>query len=342
MATEAPLTLAFAGAGWSAAVHGEAVRRLDGVTITHVASRDHQRAAESARRLDAVPLGFDELPGGADAVVVCTPPAVHTAHALAALAAGAAVLVEKPLCTTLADADRLVAAAEGGRLAYAENLLHAPAVRLARAQVAQLDDVDLIEVRALQGRPTWGDFLTEEWGGGALFDLGAHPLAVALLLAAPARPVELCAVLEGADDHPVDDHAHVTIQLDSGCQIRVIASWRHTGPPTWDAQVSAPEGVVRLELLPHLLLERNGVEIRLPETTSGTDDPLVEMGYLAQMESFRADIAARRAPAVGAAFGRTIVDLVCAAYASAGDDGAWVPLPFEGDRDSTPLQLWRR
>ena len=35
----------------------------------------------------------------------------------------------------------------------------------------------------LQGRPDWGDFLTEGWGGGVLFDLGAHPLALVLLLA---------------------------------------------------------------------------------------------------------------------------------------------------------------
>ena len=63
---------------------------------------------------------------------MCTPPAQHAEHALAAVAAGAGVLVEKPLCTTLADADRLVAAAAGGAtLAYAENLVHAPAVQLA-------------------------------------------------------------------------------------------------------------------------------------------------------------------------------------------------------------------
>lgn len=336
------MTLAFAGAGWSAAVHGYAVERLGGLTITHVASRDQARAAEAARRLGAVAVPFDTLPAGADAVVVCTPPAHHAEAVLAALAAGASALVEKPLCTTLADADRLVEAAESGCVAYAENLLHAPVVRFARSHVADLDGVDLIEVRALQGRPTWGEFLTEGWGGGVLFDLGAHPLAVAMLLAAPARPVELRAVMQGADDHPVDEHAEVTIQLDTGCQIRVIASWRHTGPPTWDAQVSSPDGVVRLELLPNVLLERNGVEVRLPDAGAGAADPLAEMGYLAQMDSFRSDVATGQVPALGAAFGRAVLDLTCAAYASAGEGGSWVPLPFEGDRNSTPIQLWRR
>lgn len=336
------VALAFAGAGWVAAVHGYAVEHLPQVRIAQVASRDPKRAAEAAGRVGAEACTYDELPAGADGVVICTPPALHARQALAALAAGAGALVEKPLCTTLEEADALVAAAEHGCLAYAENLVHAPAVRLALTHVSQLQDVDLIEVRALQGRPTWGDFLTEGWGGGALFDLGAHPLAIALLLAAPARPVELRAVLQGADDHPVDDHAEVTLQLDSGGQVRVITSYRHASAPAWDAQISSPDGVVRLELIPHLLLERNGVEVRLPDRPDGVPAPLVDLGYLGQLEAFARDVAHGRSPEVGAAFGRSVLDITCAAYASAADGGAWVPLPFAGPRNLTPHALWRR
>ena len=262
---------------------------------------------------------------------------------LAAVAAGAGVLVEKPLCTTLDEADQLVAAAEGGALiAYAENLVHAPAVQAALDHAAQLEDIDVIDVRCVQPRPNWGDFLIEEWGGGVLFDLGAHPLAVALLLAAPARPVEVRAVLEGADDHPMDEHARVTIQFDTGLQARVEASWRGTGQPLWDAQASSPDGVVRLELLPHVLVERNGVEVRLPELPIGLPAALVELGYLAQMQSFADDLQHHSAPLVGPAFGRSVLDLTCAAYASAGQGGEWVELPFTGPRNRTPHQLWRR
>ena len=341
MTSGSDVTLAFAGAGWIAAVHGYAVEHVDGVRISQVASRDPKRAAEAARRVGAEPCTYADLPAGADGVVVCTPPAQHAEQALAALAAGAGVLVEKPLCTTLELADRLVEAAASGQLAYAENLAHSPAVLLARTHVATLDAVDLIEVRSLQGRPTWGDFLTEGWGGGVLFDLGPHPIAVALLLAAPARPVEVRARLRGADDHPVDEHAEVTMQLDTGGQIRVVASWAHAGTPVWDAQVSSPDGVVRLELVPTILLERNGVEVRLPAAPEGIPAQLSDLGYLGQVQSFATDLAEGRTPALGAAFGRTVLDVTCAAYASAADDGAWVPLPFEGPRDATPLELWR-
>jgi len=335
------VSLAFAGAGWIAAVHGYAVDHVPGLSITKVASRDPSRAAEAAARVGAEAIGYDDLPAGADGVVVCTPPALHAGQALAATARGAGVLIEKPLCTTLADADGLVAAAEAGAcIAYAENLVFAPAVRLAVAHAAQLHGVDLLEVRALQPRPTWGAFLTEAWGGGVLFDLGVHPLAVALALAAPARPVEVRATLAGADDHPVDEHAEVQLRFDTDLHARVIASWREASP-TWDAQVSSPDGVVRLELLPGVRLERNGTSVRLPGPPEGVPAQLEELGYLPQIESFALDLARGRAPEVGAAFGRAVLDVTCAAYASAGAGGAWLPLPFEGSRDRTPLQLWR-
>lgn len=342
MAGHPAVTVSFAGAGWIAAVHGYAVEQVPGLAIAAVASRDPARADEAAARMGARACTYDELPAGADGVVICTPPAQHAEQALQAVRAGAGVLVEKPLCATLAEADALVAAAEaGGRIAYAENLVHAPIVRLALEHAAQLGAIDVLDVRALQSRPTWGDFLSEGWGGGVLFDLGVHPLAVALLLAAPATPVEVRATLEGADDHPVDEHAEVHLAFDSGLMARIVTSWRGADTPVWDAQASSPEGVVRLELLPDLLLERNGVEVPLPGVPAGVAPQLEQLGYLPQMESFALDLAHDRQPGVGAAFGRSVLDVVCGAYASAGRGGAWIELPFDGPRDRTPLQLWR-
>jgi predicted dehydrogenase len=342
MAESSNVSLAFAGAGWIAAVHGYAAEHIPGLAITKVASRDPARATDMAQRLGATTCSYEDLPAGADGVVVCTPPAQHSAHTLAAVRGGAGALVEKPLCTTLAEADELVAAAEAGaRIAYAENLAHAPIVRLACEHAAQLDGIDLLEVRALQSHPTWGAFLTEGWGGGVLFDLGAHPLAVALLLAAPARPVEVRATLQGAADHPVDEHAEVHLAFDSGLIARVIASWRETGIPTWDAQVSAPDGVVRVELIPELRLERNGVDVPLPGVPEGVAPQLEQLGYLPQLEAFALDLLHGRTPAVGVELGRTVLDITCAAYASAAISGAWIELPFSGPRNRSPIELWR-
>jgi myo-inositol 2-dehydrogenase / D-chiro-inositol 1-dehydrogenase len=338
----ADIDLAFAGAGSIAAVHSDAVRHVPGLSITAVASRDVARAAAAAARVGAKPCTYDELPAGADGVVICTPPAQHAKQVLVAVDRGAGVLVEKPLCATLDEADQLVAAAEAGaQIAYAENLVHAPIVRLALAHTSQIGPVDVLEVRALQSRPTWGGYLTDGWGGGVLFDLGVHPLAIALLIAAPARPVEVRATLEGAVDHPVDEHAEVLLRFDTGLQARIVTSWRGEQTPTWDAQASSPHGVVRLELLPKVLLERNGIEVRPPAVPEGVPRQLEELGYLPQVESFALDLRDGRRPEVGPAFGRTVLDVTCGAYASAGGDGAWVALPYRGRRDRTPLELWR-
>ena len=42
-----------------------------------------------------------------------------------------------------------------------------------------------------------------------------------------------------------------------------------------------------------------------------------------------------------AAEARDVLEVICAAYASAGDGGGEIGLPFNGDRGASPMQLWR-
>ena len=132
-----------------------------------------------------------------------------------------------------------------------------------------------------QGRPDWGDFLTAGWGGGALFDLGVHPLAVALLAAAPAAVVEVTATLIGADDIEVDEHAEVELRFDNGLVARVEASWR-AATPIWDLQVASSTGVVHAELVPAVTLEHNGEPVTLPAPRDGVVPELDTFGYIRQ------------------------------------------------------------
>lgn len=328
--------LAFAGAGRIAVVHALAAQAL-GLPVEAVASRRADNAATRARELGARPVPFADLPAGADLVVVATPPARHADDALHALAHGAAVLVEKPLCTTLAQADALAAA--GGRLVYAENLAFAPVVEQAVARISTLGPLEHLQVRSLQGRPDWGDFLTAGWGGGVLFDLGVHPLAVALLAAAPAAVVEVRARLDGADDIDVDEHAEVELRFDSGLVAQVEASWREP-TPQWDLQAASATGVVRAELIPTITLEHDGDPVVLPGARPGVIPELDAFGYVRQLEVAVA-VAEGDGSFMDAEFGRLVLDVVCAAYVSAGRGGAPEPVPFRGLRELTPLQLWR-
>jgi predicted dehydrogenase len=342
--------LALAGAGRITIVHGLAARDVPGLTITRVASRTPATAKERAGQVGGQPCTYAELPAGADAVLVATPPGCHAADARQAMAAGVHVLVEKPLATTLADADELVELSQAGghALTYGENLAFAPVVLASIAAAERLrasGPLRHLEVRALQGRPDWGGFLHAEWGGGVLFDLGVHPLAVALLLAGgDAQVVAVRARLDGAPDIDVDEYAEVELIFADGLVGRVVTSWR-AAEPQWDLQVASDTGVVRADLIPHLTLEVDGEPVDLPPIAASVDLPQIhQFGYVAQLASFAAAADGsghHTEPAMGAPFGRIMLELVCAASVSARLGGADVALPFTGPRDRTPLELWR-
>ena len=119
MTGDGRLRLGVIGVGAMGARHAENIAR--GVAeATLVAVFDAQPAA--AQRV-AGALGCDHTASlddllrrdDLDAVVIVSPPRFHADHAVAALEAGKHVLLEKPMALTLADADRIIAAAAGAQ-----------------------------------------------------------------------------------------------------------------------------------------------------------------------------------------------------------------------------------
>jgi predicted dehydrogenase len=85
-----------------------------------------------------------------DGVIVC-PSGSHAAPSIAAAEAGKHVFVEKPMCTTVREAEAMVEAAEraGVTLMVAYMKRHEPAYRFAQRQVADMSDVRFIQVNHL-------------------------------------------------------------------------------------------------------------------------------------------------------------------------------------------------
>jgi predicted dehydrogenase len=138
----ASIGAAFVGGGFMAEVHSRAARAARADLVAGASS-----SADSARRAAAA-LGIDRAYGSlgelvsaddVDIVHVCTPNATHAELALAALDAGKHVICEKPLATSSADAERLVArAAERGLVGTVPFVYrYHPMVRDARARVAR-------------------------------------------------------------------------------------------------------------------------------------------------------------------------------------------------------------
>lgn len=113
------LRLGLIGAGIAGERHAAAARALDGVTLGGVADLDPARAAGLSARFGAAACAPDALMDRCDALVIATPATSHARLALAALAAGRHVLVERPVATSRADAEAMVAAARaGGRVLH--------------------------------------------------------------------------------------------------------------------------------------------------------------------------------------------------------------------------------
>jgi predicted dehydrogenase len=104
--------VAVVGYGYWGSKHMRVLSSMPGVQVT-IVDQDPERIAEARRNYplaeSAHQLG--DVLGRIDAVVVATPPSAHAAVALQALRHGRHALVEKPLATTVEDAQEMVDAA---------------------------------------------------------------------------------------------------------------------------------------------------------------------------------------------------------------------------------------
>ena len=102
------------GVGLMGRRHAENVTRVGGAKLLAIHDANASLAERVARELGAKSCAsVDALLSysGVDAVVIASPAPAHEAHAVAALAAGKDVLLEKPIALTLEAADRILAAA---------------------------------------------------------------------------------------------------------------------------------------------------------------------------------------------------------------------------------------
>lgn len=171
-------TLAFLGCGRITIRHARTLGHFSDQVRCRFASRDSNRAAEFNRlhRGNGSYGSYQDAisDDGVDAVVIATPPDKHLSLALAALAAGRHVIIEKPAFVRAADADAVRdAAAASGRLALvAENYHYRPLLRVVRELIAggAIGDLRLVQIDAvkLQSAPAWldNDMPGALWEGG--------------------------------------------------------------------------------------------------------------------------------------------------------------------------------
>jgi predicted dehydrogenase len=191
---------------------------------------DRYAIAWSGERFDAL-LEAD----GVEAIVICTPNALHAAQAQAAFRAGKDVLVQKPLALSSVDAQTTVDLANSlDRLLFVDySYRFLETVSMLRNSLREVSGVR--SVRAVFHN-IYGPGAEKRWffnpalsGGGALIDLGVHLLDLGLWLFAP-----VVTRLEGVDlsgQGPVEDAAALRLLLDD-VPFSVDVSWNAPLPAT--------------------------------------------------------------------------------------------------------------
>lgn len=195
-----------------------------------------------------------------DAVIVATPHPNHVEWGIKALRAGKHLLMQKPLCGEMAEADAFVAEVEKHPRLTVLCLPHFPdAVHTVRQHVLAGDigeptggrartshggpEVYYREVSKIFGEPETGDlwfFDAKRAGVGALFDMGVYAVAhMVALLGTVRRVTAVAATIEKPTE--LEDTATLILQTEDGVLATAETSWCDPGR-TWEFSVHGTAG----------------------------------------------------------------------------------------------------
>jgi predicted dehydrogenase len=234
------LGLCIVGCGRFAGFHARAARRLGGAVTLSFASRDPHRAEAFRRRFGGL-AAFGSYEAAAadpriDALLFCTPHALHRQNVRLAAAHRKAVLLEKPIACTLEDADAMVAEARAAGVPFmvGENFHFAPAFVAIRRllHAGAIGPIrQIVAAPRVFRRPGGWRCEREQSGGGLLIDSGIHYLHLFRDWAGPvegvtaAAPPNLFPELEG------EDTAFVLARFRSGAVGTLVVSLATPGLP---------------------------------------------------------------------------------------------------------------
>ncbi|HEY8913060.1 Gfo/Idh/MocA family protein [Lacisediminihabitans sp.] len=166
-----------------------------------------------------------------DLVVLASPAHVHLEQGLAAIASGAALVIDKPFAATTAEAETLIVAAEeaGVPLSVFQNRRWDGDFLTVRRLLAEgaLGSVHRFESTFERWSPglrdRWQDTTTSAQGAGITYDLGSHLIDQALQLFGPASVAhaELAVLRTGGVS---DDEAFISLLHESGVRSHLTLS----------------------------------------------------------------------------------------------------------------------
>ncbi len=339
------------GAGAIGAFHARAIAAMTGGEVLGIADQVAERAEAVAEAhgvrgfpsVDAL-LACSEI----DIVTVATPSGAHCEPAMAAIAAGKHVVVEKPLEVTTERIDAMMAAAaeQGVTLSAILNRRFTPAMdALKKAS----DGGRFGKLTSASAYVKW--YRTQEYydsaswrgtwaldGGGALMNQSIHAIDQLLYLAGPAESVQALTTCAAHENIEVEDLAVAMVTFADGAMGVIEGStciWSDHGHPV-RIQLAGTEGSAFLadeafEVwdFMHARPEDAGIRDSLMSGVAaglGASDPgaIDFHQHKKNLEALVAAIRDGREPTTSASEARKAVALICAIYESARNGGTRV------------------
>ena len=348
------------GSQFISTIHAESLARCPNAEVLAVASPTPGNAARFAQihHISHAFTDYRELLAmpEIDMVVVGIPNDLHCDAVVAAAGAGKHIVVEKPLCLNLADADRMIEAARkaGVKLMYAEELCFAPKyVRLKQLlDSGALGTPTMIKQSEKHDGPHAAHFWdVERSGGGVVMDMGCHAIAFFrwMLDRAPVKSVyaQLSTQVHG-EKTIGEDNALLIVEFESGVIGLAEESWTKLGGMDDRAEVHGSRGVAYADLLHGNSIETYSVDgydyaVEKAGSTRGWSftiyDEAYNYGFPQEMAHFVDCILNDKEPLVTGEDARAALEIVMAAYESA-RTGCKVALPFTTDAKK-PIDLWK-
>lgn len=296
------MRLALLGHGFIGRMHERAALEC-GATVSVVCRRDDDWQAAVQR---------DDV----DAVVIGTPNSLHHPQAMAAIAAGKHVLLDKPMAVTVAEAEQIAEAARhaGLTLLVGHMWRYRTEVVEVRDRIAAGSVGRPVRTRGYGIHSAWGPsgWFTDPTlaGGGALIDMGVHAIDTVRFLLGDPQPVRVAASIGTAyGDYAVDDDGVVLIEWSNGVRSVVECGW-------WQPRLDGVEADTEVH-------GTGGYERIWPQFTPGSPPPegyehcSLPM-YSAQMTDFLHCCRTGDTPVASAEVGLVAMRIVEAAYRDAG------------------------
>jgi predicted dehydrogenase len=349
------------GAGFIADIHAESYHRfVPDAELLGVYSRSEDRARAFALK-HGIARWFTDLEEAiatdCDVADICLPNHLHARVTIAAAKAGKHVIIEKPLCLTLEEADEMIAActAHKRKLMYAEELCFAPKYERVRqlAREGALGSIYYLRQCEKHSGPHSDWFYDpDRSGGGALMDMGCHGFAwFRWMLGAETTALTVYAQMQTGLLHSArtrcEENSVCIVEFQGGAVGVVENSWAKLGGMEDRVEVCGTGGVVYADLFmgnSALTYSEKGYGYAMEKagSTQGWTftnfEEAFNQGYPQELKHFIACARNDTPPLTTGEDGRVVLEMLNAAYHSA-RIGQKVSLPFR-PTVSRPIDLW--